>query len=168
MDACFCNKHNPDSSGVEQDLLVAWSMLVVRSLRRPPYSSCEEDVAQELVLRMIRRSRSGHTLPHCPRALTGRFKQEAFRLASRLSGRGCGAEVPWADVADRGPEDGDELIDHDPLEPLGRGFSATQILSMLARVRAGEAQMSELAAAAGIPARTFGYRLSRLRQRSRQ
>ena len=89
-------------------------------------------------------------------------------MAKRMSGGGSDADVEWAAVAGMGRDDEDEMVPCDLLEPLGRSFSPTEIIKMLEGVRAGEEQKRELAAAAGMPGRTFRYRLSRLRSRTRR
>ena len=58
-----------DSDQLEaiQDVLVSWWQLIVQAPIRPTcYQFYAEDVAQELVLRMIRRSRRGNVLPGIP------------------------------------------------------------------------------------------------------
>jgi DNA-directed RNA polymerase specialized sigma24 family protein len=156
----------PNVHGCEETegvLLTQWGSLIVATLRNSAYRESAEDVAQEKILGMIRKARSGRPFPPCPPRLSQIFRKEILRIARRLSSGPNVGSVEWEAVEDPNSDERETLADRGRIQLLRLMFSETAIRRMEEEIRLGHYRHEDLARAVEMPLRTFDSWLKELR-----
>lgn len=148
------------------ELLIDWWWALQDLAKDPKFSAYAEDVAGELIVRFIRRQRSGRPVPRFSRALLLKFRSQVFRMVKEMARGQDPADREWEDIQDPCQRDEEESIDRDRWNRLGEFFTGVQIEGMLAIARAGGESKRDYAVGAGVSERTFRSRLRELKDSS--
>lgn len=154
---------NSSVGRLDEGGIVAWRDCVVQKLKRTRYKDVAEDVAQELAMKLLQRSRRGIPVKP-PVFVSGIYLKEALRIAHLFLMGLPLSRVGFGNVRIDVREEGMEPFDLDAF--MNHLFTAEQISKMIDLVRRGEFRRKKLAEASGIPDRTFRNKSKRFPENS--